>query len=430
MNNQDKPHITEQEKALLTYEVAEAAKSQIIIWAKWIIGTFALVVAILGIKTYIDVQSKIDTTIDNELLKAKEKTIQAIEQFETEKTIALSKLENAINEANAAITLKTQRAHSRIDVIIATLPDNLSGSNKVLIRNIYDAENTNKLPGILVRSEGQDISGDPVVDRVYENIGIVNDFLSAVFNYDLTKDVGNEVIATVHYNDKFNNGFWNGNQIVLGDGDGTIFKDLSSLDIVAGELTNSLLSSKLLYRGEPGALHQHLRDILSTMIVQWHRKQKVEEASWLIGNEVLAKKIKGEALRSLKMPGEAYDDPLLGKDPQPNHMNNYVITGSDNEGVHINSGIPNHAFYLAATSLGGYSWGNVGKIWFTSIDHLHHNMTFKEFANLTLDIAKKTYGQGSREAEAVNNAWLQVGIVISNSLNKANQADAKIRAVD
>ena len=59
----------------------------------------------------------------------------------------------------------------------------------------------------------------------------------------------------------------------------------------------------------------------------------------------------------MKAPGTAYDDPRLGKDPQPAHMDDYVETTEDNGGVHINSGIPNHAFYLAATALGGRGLG-------------------------------------------------------------------------
>ena len=64
----------------------------------------------------------------------------------------------------------------------------------------------------------------------------------------------------------------------------------------------------------------------------------------------------------MKAPGTAYDDPRLGgKDPQPAHMGDYVDTTDDNGGVHINSGIPNHAFYLAATALGGHSWEKAGR---------------------------------------------------------------------
>jgi Zn-dependent metalloprotease len=63
-------------------------------------------------------------------------------------------------------------------------------------------------------------------------------------------------------------------------------------------------------------------------------------------------------------PGTAYDDPILGRDPQPSHMRDYVHTVEDNGGVHINSGILNHAFYRAATAIGGKTWHVLGKIWY------------------------------------------------------------------
>ena len=108
-------------------------------------------------------------------------------------------------------------------------------------------------------------------------------------------------------------------------------------------------------------------------------KQKVDKADWLIGAGLFTKKIKGIALRSMKEPGTAYDDPTIGKDPQPGHMKNYVKTTSDNGGVHINSGIPNHAFYLAAEEIGGYAWEKAGKIWYVTLrDRLRENSNFQE----------------------------------------------------
>ncbi|MFX4416400.1 M4 family metallopeptidase, partial [Acinetobacter baumannii] len=87
------------------------------------------------------------------------------------------------------------------------------------------------------------------------------------------------------------------------------------------------------------------------------------QADWLIGAGLLIPKAgtNRTALRSMKAPGTAYDDPILGKDPQPATMAGYYTGGGDNGGVHINSGIPNHAFYLAAIAIGGNSWDVTGK---------------------------------------------------------------------
>ena len=63
-----------------------------------------------------------------------------------------------------------------------------------------------------------------------------------------------------------------------------------------------------------------------------------------------------QAFRSLKAPGTAYDNKLIHKDPQPARMADFVDTKEDDGGIHINSGIPNHAFFLAAKALGGHAW--------------------------------------------------------------------------
>lgn len=79
----------------------------------------------------------------------------------------------------------------------------------------------------------------------------------------------------------------------------------------------------------------------------------------------------------MKAPGTAYNDPLLGKDPQPAHMKDYQKMTDDNGGVHINSGIPNHAFYLVAMELGGYAWEKAGRIWHVTLrDRLRPNTIF------------------------------------------------------
>ena len=95
--------------------------------------------------------------------------------------------------------------------------------------------------------------------------------------------------------------------------------------------------------------------------------QTADEASWLIGEGIFTDAVQGEALRSLTAPGTAYDDDVLGRDPQPAHMDDYVVTSDDNGGVHINSGIPNHAFYLAARQLGGHAWERAGLIWYRTL---------------------------------------------------------------
>jgi Zn-dependent metalloprotease len=117
----------------------------------------------------------------------------------------------------------------------------------------------------------------------------------------------------------------------------------------------------------------------------------------------------------MKAPGTAYDDPDLGKDRQPAHMRNYVRTYEDNGGVHINSGIPNRAFYLAATNLGGFAWERAGRIWYATLrdSQLRPNTGFKRFARLTVENAGRLHGVNSVEQKAVREGWREVGIPVS-----------------
>ena len=121
----------------------------------------------------------------------------------------------------------------------------------------------------------------------------------------------------------------------------------------------------------------------------------------------------------MKAPGSAYNDPILGKDPQPAHMKNYVRTANDNGGVHINSGILNRAFYLAAVTLGGYSWQVPGRIWYrTAKELLFPQAGFQHFANAAVTMAGTLYGIGGQIQTTVAEAFSAVGLPVPPSLLK------------
>ena len=153
--------------------------------------------------------------------------------------------------------------------------------------------------------------------------------------------------------------------------------------------------------------------VFGSLVKQYLLEQDANQADWLIGAGLFMPSVKGKALRSMKAPGTAYNDPRLGKDPQPAHMSDYVQTDEDNGGVHINSGIPNHAFYLVATKIGGYAWDDPGQIWYTALRRLHPQSDFQEAANMTFQVGGELYGTGSTQQQAVHDAWAQVGIEIS-----------------
>ncbi len=113
----------------------------------------------------------------------------------------------------------------------------------------------------------------------------------------------------------------------------------------------------------------------------------------------------------MKAPGTAYDDPVLGKDPQVGHMSDYVVTTDDSGGVHINSGIPNRAFYELAVRLKGRAWEKAGAIWYNALtQRLRPESNFHDALNATMKAAAELYGVNSREQKAVREAWSEVGL--------------------
>jgi Zn-dependent metalloprotease len=204
--------------------------------------------------------------------------------------------------------------------------------------------------------------------------------------------------------------------MVFGDGDGQIFLDFTiPVDVIGHELTHGVTqyTANLEYLGQSGALNESVSDVFGSLIKQFALGQTAEDADWLIGAGLLAPGVNGVALRSMKEPGTAYDDPRLGKDPQPGTMGGYVHTSQDNGGVHINSGIPNHAFYLLATALGGHAWEEAGQIWYDTLTggSLDSGAQFTDFAAATVTAAKARYGEGT-QLSAVVKAWTQVGVPV------------------
>jgi Zn-dependent metalloprotease len=147
-------------------------------------------------------------------------------------------------------------------------------------------------------------------------------------------------------------------------------------------------------------------------VEQYSRGQNAEDASWLIGEGLFTDQVQGRALRSMKDPGTAYDDDVLGKDPQPADMQHYVDTEDDNGGVHLNSGIPNRAFCLAALQLGGLAWEGAGRIWYDTLigGAVPVDCDFARFAAATTQTASDSFGHDSPECRAVTEAWRTVGV--------------------
>ncbi len=332
----------------------------------------------------------------------------------------LSRAESDTVSGRARRTLEhdaLQRTRRRLTTVrgLAAPATARAGSDKPQ-RTIYDAEHRETLPGTKVRGESDPAGSDSSVNRAFAGLGATFELFFKAYGRHSIDGVGLPLDATVHYGQEYANAFWDGERMVFGDGDGELFVDFTTaLDVIGHELTHGVTqyTANLEYLGQSGALNESVSDVFGSLIKQYSLEQTAEQADWLIGDGLLGPAVdKGTALRSMKAPGTAYDDDVLGKDPQPATMDGYVHTSQDNGGVHINSGIPNHAFYLAAVSLGGNAWERAGQIWYDVLTggKLAKDAQFADFAKLTTDAAKARYGDQGEEHQAVVKAWSQVGV--------------------
>jgi Zn-dependent metalloprotease len=282
-------------------------------------------------------------------------------------------------------------------------------SDGIKHREVYDGGGKRRLPGKRVRSEGDKPAVDhPAANDAYDSTGTTYDFYLTVLQRNSIDAHGLSLTSTVHSGKAPNNAFWDGRQMVFGDAmpNGPFVGSFASaLDVVAHELTHGVTQyavpggGGLEYEEQSGALNESWSDVFGSVIKQWAGKQDVTQANWLIG-ETIWNPAFGTALRSMKAPGTTskWDD-------QPKDMAGYVQNGD----VHTNSGIPNHAFYLAATALGGSSWEKAGPIWYKALSALTFRATFTDAAKATIDAARALYGQP--EAEAVAGAWRTVKVL-------------------
>ncbi|MDB5582597.1 MAG: family peptidase [Bradyrhizobium sp.] len=288
-------------------------------------------------------------------------------------------------------------------------------------RTVSDCGNSTFLPSATVsRTEEGPASTDDSVNQAFAGLGNTREFYKEVFDRNSLDGRGMRLDGYVHYDSAYNNAFWDGSQMVFGDGDGVLFTDFTkSLDVIAHELTHGVteFTAGLAYHNQSGALNESMSDVFGSLVKQWAGKQSADQADWLIGAEVFTPDFGADALRSMKAPGKAYNHPTLGRDPQPDHMNKFVnlpdTDDGDWGGVHYNSGIPNKAFYLVATHIGGYAWEAPGHIWYEVLKASSETTNFQEFADTTYLKAGQLYTSNSTEQQAVVAAWKEVGIRIS-----------------
>jgi Zn-dependent metalloprotease len=160
-------------------------------------------------------------------------------------------------------------------------------------RSIYDAGHTENLPGSIKRSEGQAAVSDKAVNQAYDGLGDTFTFYLQAYQRNSIDNAGLPLIASVHYESKYDNAFWNGQQMVFGDGDNIIFTGFTgATDVIGHELTHGVTGSEanLTYQGQSGALNESISDVFGSMVKQYKLNQTAAEADWLIGAGILAKK--------------------------------------------------------------------------------------------------------------------------------------------
>jgi Zn-dependent metalloprotease len=306
--------------------------------------------------------------------------------------------------------LRGVRGHREGPDALAALEN--EGPNRE-IRDAQGSEQVVRAP--VVRGEGDPPTGDPAVDEAYDGLGATYAFWSEAYGRLSIDDEGMPLRGVVHYGQDYDNAFWDGRRMVFGDGDGRLFLRFTrSLDVIGHELAHGVTEDEngLEYQGQSGALNESCSDVFGSLVKQHALGQTADAADWLIGADLLGPDVQGTAMRSMKAPGTAYDDEVLGTDPQPAHMEDFVVTQEDGGGVHINSGIPNRAFYVAATTLGGPAWERAGRVWYeTARDRgLRSTATFADFARITVEVAAQLFGAGGEVEVAVRGGWEAVGV--------------------
>lgn len=318
--------------------------------------------------------------------------------------------------SSAARTIRLTASMQAFRAQLSTgAPPPTAATRTGLRRQVFNCSGFDDLPGDSVRSESDPPATDPAVNQAFDHAGTSWRFYNKIFGRESVDGHGRTLVSSVHYSQNYDNAFWNGQQMVYGDGDGKVFQNFTgALEVIAHELTHGVtqFTAQLPYQDQPGALNESFSDVFGSMVKQWSLGQTVDEADWLIGAGILAPGVNGRALRDMANPGTAFDDRTLGKDQQPGHMKDYVETADDHGGVHINSGIPNLAFVLAAKAIGGRAWDVTGKIWYITLtERLTAQADFLKCANETVSVARDLYPQDLSVANRVAKAWADVGVL-------------------
>ena len=299
-----------------------------------------------------------------------------------------------------------------VNAVDGSIVDSIPGIHTAKSRELHDLKNGTTLPGTTVRTEGQAATADAVVNTNYDRLGTTYDGYKDLFNRDSLDNAGTKLISSVHYSTKYNNAYWNGTQMVYGDGDGTTFSNLAnSLDVTAHELTHGVTSktSNLTYSGESGGLNEAMSDIFGNVIEYYGAGRVVSDNTWKVGEDVYTPATAGDALRYMSDPTK--DTKSL--DYYPNYT-----AGVD---VHYSSGIANLAFYLLSqggthphakttVSVTGIGIEKAAQVFYRANTSIFTTSTTFANAKTWTEQAATELGYTQAEITSVTNAWLAVGV--------------------
>jgi Zn-dependent metalloprotease len=286
-------------------------------------------------------------------------------------------------------------------------------------RQTYTLNNGTSLPGTLVLSETTGSTSDATLQAAHNYAGTTYDYYLAVHNRNSYDNAGATIKSSVHYSTSYNNAFWNGSQMVYGDGDGSTFGPLSkALDVDAHELTHAVTerSANLVYQNESGALNEATSDIMGAAVESWN-DGSVNTDTWKLGEDIYTPGTAGDALRTMNDPAASGDSDY--------YPTRYTGT-ADHGGVHTNSGIANLAFKLMVTGgthPRGKTTNNVtalsttattsmnmaAKIWYRALTvYMNSSTNFAGARTATANAANDLYGAAAQTT--VNSAWDAVGV--------------------
>jgi Zn-dependent metalloprotease/PKD repeat protein len=271
------------------------------------------------------------------------------------------------------------------------------------------------LPGTQVLTNTSGSTSDAVINTIHTNTSWAYDYFKNVHNRDSFNASGATITSTGRYGNKYVNAFWNGTQLVYGDGDGVNAGPLgNAFDVVTHELTHAVTTytAGLVYQNESGALNEAMSDVFAAAAEAW-RNGGVNANTWKVGEDCWTPGTAGDALRYMNNPTQDGSS----KDYYPER---YVGT-QDNGGVHWNSGIANLAFYLlvqggthprgkTSIQVPGIGMAKAERIFYRALaTYMTSSTNYQGARSATAQAATDLYGASSAELNAVHKAWDAVG---------------------